>query len=58
MACKKIKEMTKEELAEYRHNAYLKRRNKDKAYSKQYYKEHKEAVLANARKRYRKKCGL
>lgn len=58
MACKMIKEMTKEELAEYRHNAYLKRKEADKERQKRYYNEHREEILKKANKRYRHKCGL
>lgn len=55
---KKIKDFTKEEMAEYRHNAYLKRREADKARQRKYYAEHKEEIKMRANKRYRIKCGL
>ena len=53
-----IKCMTKEEYSVYRHNAYMRRREKQKAESREYYKKHREEILARAKLRYRRKCGL
>ena len=53
-----IKTMTKEEKAEYRHKAYMKRKDKQLAEQKEYYKKHKEEIKTKARLRYRKRCGL
>lgn len=53
-----IKTMTKEEKAEYRHKAYLKRKDKQLAEQKEYYKNHRTVILHKAKERYRRKCGL
>ena len=50
--------MTKEEKAEYRHNAYMKRREKQLQEQHNYYIQHKEEIKRKANKRYRIKCGL
>ncbi len=53
-----IKTMTAEEKKNYRHQAYLKRREKQLAEQKLYYQTHREEILKKQNLRYRKKCGL
>lgn len=55
---KMLKEMTKEEYAQYRHEVYLRYRASRKAYAKRYYQKNKETILRKAEERYRKRCGL
>ena len=55
---KMIKEMTKEELSIYRHNAYMKRREKQLQEQQEYYIKHKDEIRKKANNRYRIKCGL
>ena len=50
--------MTKEEKSEYRHNAYMKRREKQLQVQHEYYIKHREEILKKANNRYRIKCGL
>lgn len=51
---KPIKEMTPDEYKEYRHEVYLRRREKIKKYNE----EHKEEISFKNKNRYRIKCGL
>ena len=53
-----IKTMTKEEKSVYRHEAYLRRRDKQLSEQREYYLKHKKEILDKASKRYRNKCGL
>ena len=53
-----IKTMTSAELKTYRHNAYMKRREKDLEYQRKYYAEHKQEIKKKANDRYKIKCGL
>ncbi len=53
-----LKTMTKEELADYMHRKYLRRKEKALAWQKAYYEKHKEEIKAKANLRYRRKCGL
>ena len=53
-----IKTMTPEERQQYRHNAYIKRREKSLEYQRRYYTEHEEQIKRKAKNRYRKKCGF
>lgn len=53
-----IKDMTEEERREYRHNAYLKRAEADKARQKEYYRVHRKEILKKKNNNYRIKCGL
>ncbi len=53
-----IKTMTPAELKTYRHNAYMKRREKDLEYQRKYYAEHKQEIKKKANDRYKIKCGL
>lgn len=55
---KMIKEMSKEEYTLYRHNIYLKHKDKRREYQKQYYQEHRDRILADRERRYKIKCGL
>ena len=55
---KMIKEMTKEELSVYRHNAYMKRREKQLQKQHEYYVQHKQEIQKKANNRYKIKCGL
>jgi hypothetical protein len=55
---KKLKEMTKEEYAEYRHQVYMKYRESRLAKQHAYYLKHQEEIKQKQNKRYREKCGL
>ena len=55
---KLIKQFTAEEIAEYRHKRYEKKKEARLQYQKEYYQKHKKEILLKSEKRYRKKCGL
>lgn len=52
---KMIKEMSKEEYAEYKHHDYMKHKKKRKEYQRRYYYEHHEECLSKVKARYRNK---
>lgn len=58
MKDKLIKQFTPEELAVYNHDRYERDKAARLKYQKEYYKKHREEILAKADERYREKCGL
>ena len=53
-----IKTMTPAELKAYRHDAYMRRREKNLEYQHNYYMAHQQEIKNKANNRYRKQCGL